>query len=1026
MVDSHILETNPAMERMTGLRTVSGRRIRDVLPDLESSWFGRLERVFTTGRAERFEDHIAALDRWFDVHLGRLGGEGSRRIVGVYRDITERKRREHHAAFLDELSQALALDDRPDEIVRATGERLGAHLGIEFLNVCDVKLADGNDPAEARFTVAYAWEREGLPGPRSTDRAGDALSPEFLRAARAGETIVIRDTDTDPRVDAGTYRVIGMRAFVAVPILQGGAWPGLVSAFTPTPRDWRPDEAQLIAEVAHRVFLRIERARADEALRRFEARQTYLLTLGDALRPLDDPLDIQRTAMRVLGEHLGADRVLYAEIAPDDRQFVIADNYARANVPKMIGRFPLSDYDHAQNSQRRGETLVLPDIRSAGESDEHAAFLAIGVEAIIGMPLHKGGRWVASLSVHHGRPRAWSPEDTALVGETAERTWAAVERARAEAALARSEAEYRTLFNSMDEGFTVVEVLFQEGQASDYRFLEINAAFAHHTGFVGAKGKTARELVPDLEMHWMKTYEQVALSGKPVRFENTVDAIGRVLDVNAFRVGAAGEHRVALLFTDITERKQVETALRESEERLRALIENLPGGAVFVVDRDLRYQVAEGEALTSAGMNAGQYVGHTVAEVVIPELARVYEAHYRQALAGQPFELEHDQGGASYVTRGVPLRGPAGEVTAALTVSYDITDRKRAEVALRASEERFRAVANLVPDLLWESEPDGSTTWYNGRWLAYTGQTAEQATGWGWVDAIHPGDRDASTQRYRQAAAAGQSLRQEHRLRRRDGEYRWFAVDTVPVKGERGETIKFYGAATDVHELHTLNTRLEAQVERRTRRLADLNSELRALATASSQELIEPLRRLRSVLGLLERRISAHLDEPARKWLAMMQNEAQRAEVLSENFRSLAQLEQRDLKWGVVALAPLVVQVRSDLAPGLGPRTGRWTVGELPVVNGDSLLLRQAFSDLIHHALSVVPPGREAHVEVAAAASGLPVTVDVWPLAPGTANFETDGVVNARRIVQRHGGTLGVTLQGERVRFELHLPGRQP
>lgn len=593
------------------------------------------------------------------------------------------------------------------------------------------------------------------------------------------------------------------------------------------------------------------------------------------------------------------DRCYYCEI--EHGVAVVRRDATRAAVPSVVGVYPLADAPLFQAAIDAGQPFMVADIHTTEVLDEglRQTGLALGIVSFINVPVIKAGHPVGLFCVTQSRPRAWTPQELDEAADTAERTWAAVERARAEAALAAS------------------------------------------------------------------------------------------------------------------------------EERLRALIQNLPGGAVFVVDHDLRYQVAEGEALRAAGMSAEQYVGHTVAEVVAPVLVPIYEVNFQQALAGQSFELEHDQGGASYITRGVPLHGPAGEVTAALTVSYDLTARKVAEQALRVSEARFRAVANLVPDLLWESEPDGSTTWYNGRWLEYTGQTTEQALGWGWTDAIHPADRDASAQRYRQAAAAGRSLRQEHRIRRRDGEYRWFAVDTVPVTDERGEIIKMYGAATDVQELHMLNAVLEERVEYRTRRLADLNSELRALAIASSRELIDPLRRIRSVLGLLERRFARQLDEPARRLLAMLQGEARRAQDLSENFRALAQLEQRDLRWGSVSLAPLLVQVRSDLAPALGARTGRWTVGELPVVGGDSMLLRQAFSELIYHALSVVPPGREAHVDVAAGDSPAPITVEVWPLAPGTANFEAGVVVNARRIVQRHGGSLGVAIHGDRVRFELHLTGRQ-
>jgi PAS domain S-box-containing protein len=133
-------------------------------------------------------------------------------------------------------------------------------------------------------------------------------------------------------------------------------------------------------------------------------------------------------------------------------------------------------------------------------------------------------------------------------------------------------------------------------------------------------------------------------------------------------------------------------------------------------------------------------------------------------------------------------------------VSFDITERIHAEEALRESEKRFDSIANLVPDLLWASEPDGSTHWHNQRWLEYTGQRFEQAIGWGWVDVIHPDDRDGSAKRYAEAVRAGKHLRQEHRIRRNDGEYRWFVVNATPVRDENGQVIKMYGTATDIHD----------------------------------------------------------------------------------------------------------------------------------------------------------------------------------------------------------------------------------
>jgi PAS domain S-box-containing protein len=153
-------------------------------------------------------------------------------------------------------------------------------------------------------------------------------------------------------------------------------------------------------------------------------------------------------------------------------------------------------------------------------------------------------------------------------------TW----RAQAEARVRESESRYRTLFNSTDEGFCVIEVMFERGEPVDYRFLEANPRFEQQTGLYSAVGKTARHLVPDLEPHWFRRYGAVALGGEPQRFESGSGAMGRWFDVYAFRVDEpavqGAKNRVGVLFKDITERKRAEVALaalnRELEDKVRA------------------------------------------------------------------------------------------------------------------------------------------------------------------------------------------------------------------------------------------------------------------------------------------------------------------------------------------------------------------------------------------------------------------------------------------------------------------------
>jgi PAS domain S-box-containing protein len=134
---------------------------------------------------------------------------------------------------------------------------------------------------------------------------------------------------------------------------------------------------------------------------------------------------------------------------------------------------------------------------------------------------------------------------------------------RAAEQLRASEERYRTLFESMDQGFAIIDLIFDgDGRPRDYRFLEANAMFERHTGLATPTGKTARELVPDLDAFWFDTYGDVAISGKAVRFESEAAAIGRWFDVYATPIGGADSRKVALLFSDITARKQTEGQLR--------------------------------------------------------------------------------------------------------------------------------------------------------------------------------------------------------------------------------------------------------------------------------------------------------------------------------------------------------------------------------------------------------------------------------------------------------------------------------
>jgi PAS domain S-box-containing protein len=463
---------------------------------------------------------------------------------------------------------------------------------------------------------------------------------------------------------------------------------------------------------------------AEQQRRAEQQRLQFLGTLNDALRSSRDAPEAMAAAARLVAEFLGTTRCAYADVDTDadNDRFVIRSDWSAPGVPSSSGTYSLDLFGpRAAADMRQGRTLVVRNIGEELAPDEgREMFHAIGVDAIICCPLLKEGRLAAMMAVHQDRPRDWQPDEIALVETVVERCWAHVERVGAEARLRESETRYRTLFTSIEAGFCVVEVDFPGGDGrADYRVIEANPAFYRQTGFSeDILGRWLREAAPGLEEHWFQTYGAIARSGEPTRFELGSDMLGRWFDVYAFRIGRPEERRVAILFNDISARRNAEQQLRELNETLetrvsetlaerRLLADVIDGTDIFVqvADRDYNWlainKAAADEFARIFGVErpkAGDNMLEALREQ--PEHQAAVRAVWSRALAGEEF-IETDEFGDPsldrryYEMRFRTLRDANGTAVGAYQFVSDVTERLREQARLAEAEDALRQAQKM-------------------------------------------------------------------------------------------------------------------------------------------------------------------------------------------------------------------------------------------------------------------------------------------------------------------------------------------
>jgi len=278
------------------------------------------------------------------------------------------------------------------------------------------------------------------------------------------------------------------------------------------------------------------------------------------------------------------------------------------------------------------------------------------------------------------------------------------EQQRARERIRESEQRFRTLFESMDDGYCVVEPIFDaDGRPVDYRYLMANPAMERQTGLTDIVGKTAREVMPNHEEHWIEGYAHAAETGELFRRTDYVADLHRWFDVSAFRIGPPGDRRVGVLFNDVSDRKRSEALLREKDERLKLLVEQVKDYAVIVTDPAGRVLEWSDGAEIITGHAAEDIFGWPI-EVIFTAEDRAAGAPAKEMeRAARDGRVEHlrwheRKDGNQFFAEGVmvPLWGDDGALRGFGKVFRDVTDRRRAEESVRFLADASATLAELV------------------------------------------------------------------------------------------------------------------------------------------------------------------------------------------------------------------------------------------------------------------------------------------------------------------------------------------
>lgn len=399
---------------------------------------------------------------------------------------------------------------------------------------------------------------------------------------------------------------------------------------------------------------------------------------------------------------------------------------------------------------------------------------------------------------------------------------------------------------------------------------------------------------------------------------------------------------------------------------------------------------------------------------------------------------------------GYPVIGEDGTYYAWSWTFRDVTAQKNYEKTIIESEERFRLLSNEMPQFVWTGDANGQLGYFNEAVYAYSGFSKEDMVKDGWIQIVHPDDREENIRLWQQSIATGKDFIFEHRFKRADGEYRWQLSRAVPQRDVHGAIQQWIGTSTDIQDRKDVEEQLENLVAQRTKELQRSNEDLQQFAHVASHDLKEPIRKIKTFTGRLEDHLDGTLDEAGRRYIERINVATNRMYNMIDGVLAFSttnasmQMPQR------VDLNELLDSIETDLEVALQRTAATLLYDELPTVEGSSVLLYQLFYNLINNSIkfakATVPPqifiSSKTFINGDTSFARITLQDEGIGFEPEQAQriFETFTRLNSKdqyegtglglslckKIAERHGGSIvAIGTPGEGARFIITLPMKQ-